>query len=75
MEAEQPPDRCLTLNKGVKAMEFLWFILIGVAADWLAGQVMKGGGYGVSGDLILGVLGAIVGGFLVGLLGLRTENC
>jgi hypothetical protein len=31
-------------------MQFLWFILIGIAAGWLAGQVMKGGGYGLVGD-------------------------
>ena len=48
-------------------MEFLWFILIGIAAGWLAGQIMKGGGYGLVGDLILGVIGALLGGWLFGL--------
>ena len=48
-------------------MELLWFILIGVAAGWLAGQIMKGGGYGLVGDLILGVIGALLGGWLFGL--------
>ena len=42
-------------------MGLLWFILIGIAAGWLAGQIMGGGGYGLLGDLILGVIGAIVG--------------
>ena len=51
-------------------MEFLWFILIGIAAGWLAGQIMKGGGYGLVGDLIIGVIGALLGGFLFGLLGI-----
>jgi uncharacterized membrane protein YeaQ/YmgE (transglycosylase-associated protein family) len=51
-------------------MQFLWFILIGIAAGWLAGQVMKGGGYGLVGDLIIGVIGALLGGFLFGLLGI-----
>jgi uncharacterized membrane protein YeaQ/YmgE (transglycosylase-associated protein family) len=50
-------------------MEFLWFLLIGLLAGWLAGQVMKGGGYGVIGDLVVGVIGAILGGWLFGLLG------
>jgi uncharacterized membrane protein YeaQ/YmgE (transglycosylase-associated protein family) len=50
-------------------MEFLWFLLIGLFAGWLAGQVMKGGGYGVIGDLVVGVIGAILGGWLFGLLG------
>jgi uncharacterized membrane protein YeaQ/YmgE (transglycosylase-associated protein family) len=53
-------------------MEYLWFILIGIAAGWLAGQIMKGGGYGLIGDLIIGVIGALLGGFLFGLLGLTA---
>lgn len=53
-------------------MNFVWFILIGIAAGWLAGQIMKGGGYGVLGDLILGIIGALLGGFLFGLLGIST---
>ena len=51
-------------------MDFLWFLLIGLAAGWLAGQIMKGGGYGLVGDLIVGVIGALLGGFLFGLLGI-----
>lgn len=51
-------------------MDFLWFILIGIAAGWLAGQIMKGGGFGLVGDLIVGVVGALLGGFIFGLLGI-----
>ena len=51
-------------------MEFLWFILIGLIAGWLAGVFMKGGGVGVIGDIIVGVIGALIGGFLFGALGL-----
>jgi uncharacterized membrane protein YeaQ/YmgE (transglycosylase-associated protein family) len=40
------------------------FILIGLAAGWLAGQIVKGGGYGIVGDIIVGVIGAVIGGFL-----------
>ncbi len=50
-------------------MEFVWFILIGIAAGWLAGQIMKGGGFGVVGDLVVGVVGALLGGWLFGALG------
>jgi len=58
-------------------MEFVWFILIGLVAGWLAGVIMKGGGYGVVGDIVVGVVGALIGGWLftrmggtsVGLLG------
>jgi uncharacterized membrane protein YeaQ/YmgE (transglycosylase-associated protein family) len=53
-------------------MDFLWFLLIGLAAGWLAGQVMKGGGFGPVGDLVVGVIGALLGGFLFGLLGITA---
>jgi len=55
-------------------MKFLWFLLVGLAAGWLAGQIMKSGGRGLVGDLILGVIGAILGGFLFGLLGLEANS-
>jgi uncharacterized membrane protein YeaQ/YmgE (transglycosylase-associated protein family) len=53
-------------------MEFLWFILIGIAAGFLAGLIMKGGGYGIVVDLILGVVGALLGGWLFGLAGVAA---
>ena len=53
-------------------MDFVWFIVIGIVAGFLAGVIMKGGGYGIIGDLILGVLGALLGGFLFGLLGITS---
>jgi uncharacterized membrane protein YeaQ/YmgE (transglycosylase-associated protein family) len=49
-------------------MSILAWIVLGLIAGWLAGQVMKGGGYGLLGDIVLGIVGAIVGGFLTGLL-------
>ncbi len=55
-------------------MDMLWFLLIGIAAGWLAGQIMKGGGFGLIGDLIVGVIGALVGGFLFGLFGLSADG-
>src|SRR5437588_465267 len=39
----------------------IYAIVVGLIAGWLAGQVMKGGGYGVVVDIILGILGGIVG--------------
>jgi uncharacterized membrane protein YeaQ/YmgE (transglycosylase-associated protein family) len=53
-------------------MNILWLLIIGVAAGWLAGQLMKGGGYGLIGDLIIGVIGAFIGGQLFGAIGIRT---
>jgi len=51
-------------------MHLLWFLIIGIAAGWLAGQLMKGGGYGLIGDLVIGVIGAFLGGWLLGTLGI-----
>lgn len=51
-------------------MQFVWFVLIGLVAGWLAGTLMKGGGFGLIGDIVVGVLGALLGGFLFGALGL-----
>ena len=44
--------------------------MVGFIAGWLAGQVMKGGGYGVVVDIILGILGGVLGGWVFGLLGI-----
>lgn len=55
-------------------MHFLWFLVIGVVAGFLAGVLMKGGGFGLLGDLVLGILGAVVGGWLFGVLGISPEG-
>lgn len=55
-------------------MEFLWFLLLGAVAGWLAGLIMKGRGFGILGNILVGVVGAFVGGFLFRLLGLDAEN-
>jgi len=44
--------------------------VVGLIAGWLAGQVMRGGGYGVVVDIVLGILGGMVGGWLFGQLGI-----
>jgi len=53
-------------------MNLLYFLLIGVVAGWLAGQMMKGKGFGLWGNLGLGVAGSFLGGFLFGLLQIRA---
>jgi uncharacterized membrane protein YeaQ/YmgE (transglycosylase-associated protein family) len=55
-------------------MSILWFAIIGIVAGWLAGQVMKGRGFGLVGNLVVGVVGAIVGGFLAGSLGIGANS-
>ena len=47
----------------------VWVILIGILAGWIAGQLWKGSGFGVLGDLIVGVIGSLLGSFIFGLIG------
>ncbi len=49
-------------------MGILSWIVVGLIAGWLAGMVMRGGGYGLVGDIILGIVGGLLGGFLAGAL-------
>lgn len=55
-------------------MNVLYFVLIGLCAGWLTGQLTKVGSRGVIGDLIVGVIGAILGGFLIGLVGFSANG-
>jgi uncharacterized membrane protein YeaQ/YmgE (transglycosylase-associated protein family) len=50
----------------------LWQIAIGILAGWLAGKIMRGRGYGIIIDLLLGIVGSIIGAFVFGLLGLHA---
>ncbi len=55
-------------------MSVIWFLIIGIVAGWLAGKIMRGGGFGLIGDLVIGIIGAVLGGFLFGLLGLSSDG-
>ena len=48
------------------------FLAIGAVAGWLAGTLMKGGGFGLLGNIVIGIIGAVVGGFVFGLLGVTA---
>jgi uncharacterized membrane protein YeaQ/YmgE (transglycosylase-associated protein family) len=50
----------------------IWVIAIGIVAGWIAGELMHGRGFGLLGNLIVGVLGAVIGSLLFGLLGVST---
>ena len=50
----------------------LIFLAIGAVAGWLAGTLMKGGGFGLLGNIVVGITGAVVGGFVFGLLGISS---
>jgi uncharacterized membrane protein YeaQ/YmgE (transglycosylase-associated protein family) len=51
-------------------MNLFWFLLIGLAAGWLAGAVTRGSGFGILGDILVGVVGSILGGLLFTALGI-----
>ncbi len=55
-------------------MEFLWFILLGAVAGWLAGQIMKGGGFGFLGNIIIGIIGGVIGGWVFTMLGIMADG-
>lgn len=48
------------------------FLLIGAVAGWLAGLLMRGGGFGLLGNILVGIVGAVIGGFLFGLAGISV---
>ncbi len=47
----------------------IW-LAIGAVAGWLAGQIMKGGGFGLVGDIVVGIVGAVIAGYLLPRLGI-----
>jgi uncharacterized membrane protein YeaQ/YmgE (transglycosylase-associated protein family) len=51
-------------------MNLIIFLVIGALAGWLAGVIMKGGGFGVIGNIVVGVVGSFLGGWLLPKLGL-----
>ena len=52
----------------------LYAIIVGLIAGWLAGQVMRGGGYGILVDVLLGLVGGVIGGWLFGALGVSLPG-
>jgi uncharacterized membrane protein YeaQ/YmgE (transglycosylase-associated protein family) len=48
------------------------YLAIGAVAGWLAGNIMKGGGFGLLGNIVVGIIGASIGGFVFGLLGVSA---
>ena len=48
----------------------LWWCIVGLIAGFLAGKVMKGGGFGVLMDIVIGIIGAMIGGWVFGLVGI-----
>ncbi|MCC8035222.1 MAG: GlsB/YeaQ/YmgE family stress response membrane protein [Rikenellaceae bacterium] len=55
-------------------MFWLWYILIGLVAGWLGSLIVKGTGSGLVLNLVIGVIGSLLGGWLFGLMGLGTNS-
>ncbi|MCP4180616.1 MAG: GlsB/YeaQ/YmgE family stress response membrane protein [bacterium] len=55
-------------------MGLLLFIILGGIAGWIAGLIMKGRGFGIIENIVIGILGAFIGRFLFHLLGLYSMN-
>lgn len=51
-------------------MDILYAVIIGIIAGWLAGLVVKGRGFGMIGDLVVGIIGAVFGSLIFGVLGI-----
>ncbi len=51
-------------------MQIIYFLIIGAISGWLAGQFWKGSGFGLAGNIVVGIIGGIVGGWLAGNLGI-----
>ena len=52
----------------MNVMGLVAFLVIGLVAGWIAGNLMKGRGFGLAGNMVVGVIGAVLGGFLFGSL-------
>jgi len=55
-------------------MSILGWLVIGLLAGWLAGRIVKGGGFGLIGNMVVGILGACVGGYILPRLGIVPDS-
>ena len=55
-------------------MYFIWMILVGLIAGWATGKIMKGAGYGILMDIVLGIVGSVLGGWIMSFLGFSTSG-
>ena len=53
-------------------MSVIWYIIIGIVAGFLAGKIMRGGGFGLLINLVVGIIGGLLGGWVFGLLGIAA---
>ena len=53
---------------------WIWFLFIGGVIGWLAGIIVRGRGFGIIGDIVIGIVGAMLGGWMAGVIGLSTGS-
>lgn len=53
-------------------MSYIWFIIIGILAGFVAGKLMRGGGFGLVVNLVVGVIGGVLGGWIFSLFGIEA---
>jgi uncharacterized membrane protein YeaQ/YmgE (transglycosylase-associated protein family) len=58
----------------MEAHGIIVWLIIGAIAGWLAGRLVKGGGFGLIGDIVVGIVGALIGGWLAGALGISIGS-
>jgi uncharacterized membrane protein YeaQ/YmgE (transglycosylase-associated protein family) len=68
------PQGNQSVNVEEGKMGILMWVLVGLVAGWLTGKIMKGSGYGFFVDILLGIAGALVGGFIADHLGLDAHG-
>jgi len=56
----------------MEGMGIIAFLIIGIIAGWLAGKIIRGGGFGIIGNMAVGVVGAVIGGFIFSFVGITT---
>jgi len=53
-------------------MGIIAFLIIGAIAGWLAGKIIRGGGFGILGNMVVGIVGAVIGGFIFNFVGISA---
>jgi uncharacterized membrane protein YeaQ/YmgE (transglycosylase-associated protein family) len=53
---------------------WIWFLFIGGVIGWLAGLIVRGRGFGILGDIVIGIVGAMLGGWMASVIGLSTGS-
>jgi uncharacterized membrane protein YeaQ/YmgE (transglycosylase-associated protein family) len=70
-EIAQPTSKLEIGKMHMSGQSLLVIVLVGIVAGWLAGQIVRGTGFGIIGDLIIGIIGAFIGDWLLPQLGIH----